>query len=95
MRTCYAVHVKTVTATSLRKSLFRIFEQVAKSAPILVNYKHGDTVIISYHQYLNLLQRLKNSGKKTKMLAPLIKGQIIEPLTQKTDDDLMAYMGLE
>lgn len=84
--------MNTVTATNLRKSLFKVLSRSSRSIPTLVRYKKEAAVIIPYRQYQALVGKRK---KGTGSLTPLVKGKILEPLGRKTDDDLMKYMGLK
>lgn len=84
--------MKTTTATSLRKELFRVLERAAHAVPTRVHYKKGDAVILSYNQYRAL--RGKKKGRKSKILSHLIPGKIKKPLNKKADLELLDYVGL-
>lgn len=85
--------MKSMTATNLRKNLFRVLAQTTQSIPMRIRYKKQDVVMIPYTQYLRLKDRKrpKAAGKK---LRPLIAGKILKPLGAKADAELMRYLGL-
>ena len=82
--------MQELTATTLRKSLFRVLMDVARSIPARIHYRKGDAVLISYQQYL----ALKRGKKRAHKLAPLMKGKIVKPLDQESEDRLLDYMGI-
>lgn len=63
---------------------------VARSIPARIRYRKGDAVLISYQQYL----ALKSKQKKPYKLTPLLKGKIVKPLDQESEDLLLDYMGI-
>lgn len=96
------VHVKMyvvmreISSTKLRQYLFRTLAEVAHSLPVLIHYKKGDSVIISYEQYQSLTKN-KNQhkqAKQTKKLEPLVKGKICKPLGKEADQELLSYLNL-
>ena len=84
--------MKEMTATSLRKNLFRVLGYTARTHPVKVRYKQGDSVVISYRQFLQLSTKQKKQGK---LLKPLIQGKIISALGDKSEKELLAYMGIK
>lgn len=83
--------MQKVTATNLRKNLFKVLETSAKRGPTQVVYKKGDSIVLSYRYYQNLLRR----GKKSRKLAPLIEGKILKPLDEKSGRELLEHMGIK
>jgi hypothetical protein len=79
-----------MTATALRKSLFRVLMEVARSVPKRIRYRGGDAILLSYRQYLALRKRKKPSSR----LQALMPGKILKPLNQEAEKELLDYMGI-
>ena len=90
--------LKEITPTSLRKNLFQVLKKTPKSSPTRVHYKEGDSVILSYEEYLRLKSQKNFSGRKGKKssqkLKSLVSGKILKPLNQKAEEELLDYMGI-
>ncbi len=85
--------MRSTTATSLRKELFGVIEKAAHFIPTRVRHKKGDTIILSYHQYLALRGKKKRAGSGR--LGPLVRGRITGELNERTEKMLLRYMGLK
>lgn len=85
--------MKEMTATSLRKELFRALAASARSVPTRIRYKKGDSVLLSYAHYLRLIGKPAKMGS-SRTMGPLMEGKILKPLDQEADAELMDYMGL-
>lgn len=85
--------MKTTTATSLRKELFNVLERAIHAVPTRIHYKKKDAIVLSYERYLALGGRLKKP-RHSKTLQPLIPGRILKALDEKSEKEVMRYMGL-
>lgn len=86
--------MKVTTATAFRKQLFKTLEQATRAIPTRIRYKKRDAVLLSYGQYQLLQQRPKRTRDARPGLRPLVEGKILAPLDVRSDDAVMAYMGL-
>ena len=85
--------LKEITATALRRDLFKVLKSVSKS-PTKIRYKKRYSVILPYEEYQNLT-RLKHKKKGTLMkLKPLTGGKILKSLGKQADQELLDYMGI-
>ena len=96
----YIDFMQEITATSFRKRLFKVLEHTAKAFPTRVRYKKGDSVLMSYRQYLDLTSRPTQSsrmkrGKGKEGLSPLVRGRILKPLGKESERELLDYMGIK
>lgn len=84
--------MKSTNATSLRKELFGAIEKAVHSIPTRIRSRKGDAIILSYRQYLSLKGQ-KNKTHSTG-LRPLVQGKVVKPLNERTEEELLRYMGL-
>lgn len=82
--------MQVITATALRKSLFRVLMGVARSMPARIRYRGGDAILLSYEQYL----ALRKKKKRLHQLQPLVQGKILKPLNEESEKQLLDYMGI-
>ena len=84
--------MQKITATALRKNLFKVLDNSIKGGTTQVVHKKGDSIVLSYRYYQNLLRKRREGCKK---LIPLVEGKIVKPLDEKSERELLKYMGIK